>query len=74
MSHSNLCFRLTKEEKKQQEEEKKKEKERKRLEKEREKEKKKKDEIRMKNRAKGIKLFKVARPVELIIRYIILPT
>ena len=57
--HSPFYFRLTKEEKKQQEEEKKKEKERKRLEKEREKEKKKKDEIRMKNRAKGIKLFKV---------------
>lgn len=51
--------RLSKEEKRLQEEERKKEKERKRLEKEKEKEKKKKDEIRMKNRAKGIKLFKV---------------
>lgn len=50
---------MSKEERKQQDEEKKKEKERKKLEKEKEKEKKRKDEIRMKNRAKGIKAFKV---------------
>ena len=55
----HFLSRLSKEERKLQDEEKKKEKERKKLEKEREKEKKRKDEIRMKNRAKGIKVFKV---------------
>ena len=55
----HLLSRLSKEERRLQDEEKKKEKERKKLEKEREKEKKRKDEIRMKNRAKGIKAFKV---------------
>ena len=55
----HLLSRMSKEERRLQDEEKKKEKERKKLEKEKEKEKKRKDEIRMKNRAKGIKVFKV---------------